>query len=150
MKEIGIRKVVGASRPQLIKQFIGESVFYCLCSFLITPVLIEAALPWFNEISGKEFTLTGISGIYVLVNILGIILFVGIAAGSFPAFLLSSYQPTTILSPCNNTIRNFNFFNSRIDYFIPAITVYEESESWIREGSDSCPSIKGCDIDRFI
>ena len=98
MKEIGIRKVVGASRPQLIKQFIGESVFYCLCSFLITPVLIEAALPWFNEISGKEFTLTGISGIYVLVNILGIILFVGIAAGSFPAFLLSSYQPTTILS----------------------------------------------------
>ena len=96
-KEIGIRKVVGASRKQLIKQFIGESLFYCFCSLLITPIVIEIVLPWFNQISGKEFTMGGITGINSLVSVLGIILFVGIAAGIFPAFILSSFKPTAIL-----------------------------------------------------
>ncbi len=95
-KEIGIRKVVGASRKQLIKQFIGESLFYCFCSLLITPVMMEVVIPWFNKISGKEFTMGSLTGIFTLASIFGIIIFVGIAAGSFPAFILSSFEPTSI------------------------------------------------------
>jgi putative ABC transport system permease protein len=98
IKEIGIRKVVGASRAQLIKQFIGESIFYCCCALIITPIAMEAALPWFNEISGKAFTLGGMISIYTVLSILGIILFIGITAGSFPAFILSSFKPAAILS----------------------------------------------------
>lgn len=131
MKEIGIRKVVGASRSQLIKQFIGESIFYCLCSFLITPILIEAVLPWFNEISGKEFTLTGISGIYMLANILGIILFVGIAAGSFPALLLSSYQPATILSNKQKLNSGKSFLRKSLVIMQFAISVFLIAASMI-------------------
>ncbi len=96
IKEIGVRKVVGASRSQLVKQFIGETLLYAFCALIVTCVVAEAALPWFNEISGKHFTASGIVGPVAFAIILGIIAFVAVVAGSVPAFILSSFSPTAM------------------------------------------------------
>lgn len=95
-KEVGLRKVVGGSRQQLIRQFIGESLIITFVSLVIALIIVEISLPWFNNLSGKELSLLNLNpymlGIIVLVG-----LFTGIIAGSYPAFFLSSFKPAMII-----------------------------------------------------
>ena len=96
-KEIGIRKVTGSSRKQLILQFLSESVLTALIAVLLSVLLAFLLLPAFNTLSGKEFswhTLFQRSNILLL---LAIGLFTGLVGGSYPAFYLSSFQPVNIL-----------------------------------------------------
>ncbi len=97
IREIGVRKVIGASRSQLIRQFMGETLIYSFCALIVTSAVVEAGLPWFNEISGKQLTAAGIAGPDTIVIVLGVILFIAVVAGSVPAFVLSSFPPTAIL-----------------------------------------------------
>jgi len=96
-KEIGMRKVVGALKGHIIKQFYSESVFYALTALLFSLLLVVLFLPTFNTLSGKElsFNITG-SGA-VLIGLLGITVFTGIVAGSYPALYLSSFRPVNVL-----------------------------------------------------
>ena len=95
--EVGLRKVVGAHKSQLVKQFIGESLFISLVALPLALALAHLSLPVFNSISGKEMTITYLNNPILFVSMLGIVLFVGFVAGSYPAFFLSSFRPINVL-----------------------------------------------------
>jgi putative ABC transport system permease protein len=96
-KEVGIRKVVGAVKGQLTGQFIGESVLLCAISFILTLVSTALLLPSFNHLAGKTIS----TGIFENLNFV-LILFlaaigIGLLAGVYPALVLSSFKPVTVL-----------------------------------------------------
>lgn len=96
-REVGLRKVVGAERQQLIKQFLGETVVLAFIALLLAVVFVELALPQFNAFAGKELALRSQSALFIFGSLLGVALFVGIVAGSYPAFFLSHFQPVAVL-----------------------------------------------------
>jgi len=91
-KEVGLRKVVGANRSQLIGQFLGEAMLMTLVAFGLALVLTQLLLPAFNDLSGKNLALSQLT-LTTALGILGIALAAGIISGSYPAFVLSSYKP---------------------------------------------------------
>ncbi len=96
-QEVGIRKVVGAAKQQLIKQFIGESM---LLTFIALPLALGIAhllLPFFNSLAGKEMAIAYFNNPVLLPALVLIVLFVGFVSGSYPAFFLSSFQPVNVL-----------------------------------------------------
>jgi putative ABC transport system permease protein len=97
MKEIGLRKVVGAQKFQLIKQFIGESVLFSFVSFIFAIVLVVFVFPFFSSLVDRDIQIHWFSNPWIPIIILGIILFVGMFSGSYPALVLSSFQPIAIL-----------------------------------------------------
>ena len=92
-KEVGLRKVVGASRPNIITQFYGESLFMTVISFLLSMLLVYLFLPAFNNVSGKLLTLDSIKEPVFLLGLLGILLITGLVSGSYPALVQSSFKP---------------------------------------------------------
>ncbi len=97
MKEVGLRKVVGADRSRLIKQFLGESIFLAVISLIFAVALVQFSLPWFNNFVGRELALNLSQKFSNLLYLIGIALLVGLAAGSYPAFFLSRFQAATVL-----------------------------------------------------
>ena len=96
-KEIGIRKVTGSTKQQLIFQFLSESLLTTLISMLISVVLVILLLPVFNTISGKEFDIDTLLHPANILMLIGIALFTGFAGGSYPAFYLSGFKPVAVL-----------------------------------------------------
>jgi len=96
-REVGLRKVVGSRRSALIAQFLSESVVLTVISLLISIVLLMILLPKFNLLAGKQFDLSILYSPVVLVSIIGVVLVSGIFGGSYPAFFLSRFTPTTVL-----------------------------------------------------
>jgi putative ABC transport system permease protein len=96
-KEVGIRKVVGAAKTQLARQFIGESIIICLIAFMLAVLLSAIFLPSFNQLAGKTIS-DGIfeHGQYVFYLFLAAI-GIGLLAGIYPAFVLSSFKPVIVL-----------------------------------------------------
>jgi putative ABC transport system permease protein len=95
-KEVGIRKVVGAQRVSLITQFIGESVLTTLIAMIIGVGMVFMVLPLFNSMVSKSIVMD-FSDPGLLFGCIGIVLIAGLAAGSYPAFFLSSYKPSSVL-----------------------------------------------------
>jgi putative ABC transport system permease protein len=95
-KEVGIRKVVGSLRSQLISQFYSESLLVALIAFIVSLVLVQLALPWFNQVAGKQITILWDKPVFWLACI-GFTLFTGLVAGSYPALYLSSFNPVKVL-----------------------------------------------------
>ena len=95
MKEVGIKKTIGATRKNLAFQYLGESVLMAFLSLAIALIIVEIVLPEFNSITGKQLSLN-ISG-NALLSFLGITLLTGIIAGSYPALYLSGFNPISIL-----------------------------------------------------
>lgn len=95
-KEVGLRKVLGAYKANLIYQFLGESLVLTSISVLVALLLLALLLPFFTDFIEKEITLpyTSLSIPFLLV---GLIVLVGLIAGSYPAFFLSSFQPVKVL-----------------------------------------------------
>jgi putative ABC transport system permease protein len=96
-KEIGIRKVTGSSKKQLVTQFLGESLLTSLVAVLLSVLLVLLLLPMFNSISGKTFTIGNLLKPSNIVLLVGIVLFTGLVGGSYPAFYLSGFKPVGIL-----------------------------------------------------
>lgn len=95
--EIGIRKVMGALRSTLISQIMSEAVLIVLISILVSIIIAQLALPYFNLLTGKTISF-GAGNIFFFIVALGAIALVtGLAAGSYPAFYLSSFQPAQVL-----------------------------------------------------
>ncbi|WP_282161101.1 ABC transporter permease [Ulvibacterium marinum] len=90
-KEIGIRKVLGAKKGGLVYQFLGESILLSLISTILALLLLALVLPVFNQLAEKELSLTNLST-FVWAGILGIALLTGLISGSYPAFMLSSFN----------------------------------------------------------
>ena len=90
-REVGLRKVVGASRQQLIKQFLGESVLVALAAMIVALALVELALPWFNSFIQRDLVLHRTENLWWMIGLIGFGVGVGVFAGSYPAFVLSSF-----------------------------------------------------------
>jgi len=112
-REVGMRKVVGANKFSLVKQFLSESILFAFLALMLAVVLAEIFLPIFNKIIGRTLTLNFFDNWPLSIGLIGIALIVGLISGSYPAFYLSSFQPVTILnSPAyaqssNAAIRKF-------------------------------------------
>lgn len=96
-KEVGIRKVVGAEKGQLASQFIGESVVLCLIAFVLTIILSVLFLPLFNQLAGKTISAGIFSNWYYVLILLGTSVAIGLIAGIYPALVLSSFMPVSVL-----------------------------------------------------
>jgi len=96
-REVGMRKVVGAQRRQLVGQFLSESVFISLLALVIAAVLVFLLLPYFNDLSGKTFSRRQVAGPWLWGVLLLVAVLVGLLAGSYPAFFLSGFQPIKVL-----------------------------------------------------
>ena len=95
-REVGIRKTIGSLTRQLIVQFLSESVLVALIAFVLSLVLVEVSLPFFNDLAAKEMHLPLASPLFWLAT-LAFALFTGLLAGSYPAFYLSRFQPVKVL-----------------------------------------------------
>nr|NQU90129.1 ABC transporter permease [Bacteroidota bacterium] len=102
--EIGVRKAFGASRKQLAMQYISESFIVIIISLFLSLVAIRIALPVFNDLSGKELSFSILANMNIILSILGMVLIVGLLAGWYPAFVLSSYSPTKALKSSKSNV----------------------------------------------
>ena len=96
-KEVGVKKVAGAYKSGLIIQFLGESVLIVTVAAILAVVLVYALTPSFNQLIGKTLTVNIFKNIAGVVSLIALILFVGISAGFYPAFVLASYNPVEVL-----------------------------------------------------
>jgi putative ABC transport system permease protein len=96
-KEIGIRKVVGSTRRQLIKQFLTESFFVSLVSFIVAIGLTIAILPFFNELANKKLSLSYLSDGYLYTGYLLLLLVTSFISGFYPSLVLSAFEPVKVL-----------------------------------------------------
>lgn len=96
-KEVGLRKTLGSLRSQLVGQFLAESVIYSLVAVVLALVASYFLLPYFNLLSGKELTLQAFTQPWFIGGIVALIVFVGIIAGSYPAFYLTSFNAVEVL-----------------------------------------------------
>ena len=95
-REVGVRKVLGANRLQLIRQFLGESVLMAGLAAVVAVLLVQLVLPAVNEIAGKQLALPLTEGMVLAVLILGTAT-IGLAAGSYPAAYLSGFLPVEVM-----------------------------------------------------
>lgn len=96
-KEVGLRKVVGSRRPQLIAQFLGESLLITLLALLLALPLTWLALPFLNNLAGSALVFDPLANIPLLIFLVSMLLLVGVLAGLYPAFVLAGFTPVTVL-----------------------------------------------------
>jgi putative ABC transport system permease protein len=107
-REIGIRKVIGGSRAQLVRQFLGESFITCFIAFVIAVLLTNAALPLFNELANKRLSVSYLLDGQLVAGFATLFLFTGFAAGFYPALVLSGFRPVqTLYQRIKLTGRNY-------------------------------------------
>jgi putative ABC transport system permease protein len=107
-KEIGIRKVVGGERKQLIIQFLGESFTLCFIAFVFAILIVQLVLPVFNQLSNKALALSYLFDIKLVAGYVLLFLITGLLAGFYPALVLSKYNPVqTLYSRFQLTGKNY-------------------------------------------
>jgi len=112
-KEVGLRKVVGAGRSQIIAQFLGESLFISFLALLIAVGLVILLLPLFNEIAGKTISIQFFSG-KILLGLLSIAAITGLISGSYPALFLSGFKPVKVLKGNTKTMGGNLYFRNAL------------------------------------
>jgi putative ABC transport system permease protein len=122
-KEVGVRKVLGSDRSKLIKQFLTESVLLSFLSLALAIVIAVLLQPVFNALSGKQLDIASYRSWALLPGIIGVILCVGIFAGSYPAFFLSSYKPISVLKGIIKTGIKSSWFRSALVVFQFSISI---------------------------
>ena len=113
-KEVGLRKVLGAHKKMLVGQFMGEAVFTSFLALIIAVAIIYSALPWFNQLTGKDISMDLSQNPAILVSLIVLGIVVGLFAGSYPAFVLSSFQPTEVLKGKSVTTGSRNFLRKAL------------------------------------
>jgi putative ABC transport system permease protein len=96
-KEIGVRKVIGGTRKQLMIQFLGESFIICLIAFSLAIAIVMAVLPVFNQLSNKLLSLCYLLNAKLILGYVMLFVFTGLLAGFYPAAVLSNYNPVQTL-----------------------------------------------------
>jgi putative ABC transport system permease protein len=134
-REVGIRKVMGSAKGQLVRQFLLESILLTLVALLVSICIVYLALPVFNELAGQSLTLDMKTNPWLIPALLLFGLFTGVLAGSYPAFFLSSFNPINVLKgkftagKKSGNLRNglvvFQFFIS-ITLIVGTIVVYKQ------------------------
>jgi len=96
-KEVGMRKVVGAARRQLIRQFIGETLIFSVISVVFALLLVYIFIPMLNSLTGQFIQFADIGRTGILLGLVGTVLLVGFLSGSYPALFLSGFKPALVL-----------------------------------------------------
>jgi|JI10StandDraft_1071094.scaffolds.fasta_scaffold25845_2 putative ABC transport system permease protein len=95
-REVGVRKVMGSVRSQLVNQFLSESLLVVVAAFVISLLLVWISLPWFNTLTVKQITLPW-NNVYFIATAFLFIIITSLLAGSYPAFYLSGFNPVKVL-----------------------------------------------------
>lgn len=109
-KEIGMRKVVGAKKSNIIFQFFGESILIAFTAIIFAVIIVELFIPVFNYITSKEISLNIFSSNIIFCGLISITIFSGIVSGSYPAVILSSFQPVKVFKGIIYQRSESNFF----------------------------------------
>ena len=117
-KEVGLRKVLGAYKKRLIVQFLTESIGFALISMILAINLVWLLIPAFNSLTGKEIPVSSLLSMVIFFGLFILVVFTGFAAGSYPAFYLSSFQPI-------DTIRQKLQIRSRRSGFRNALVIVQ-------------------------
>ena len=135
-KEVGLRKVVGSNRTALVKQFLTESLVFSVLSFVMGFVIAGLLLPYFNTLTGKSLT-TPWTAWWLLPVMIGAAIIIGVIAGLYPSFYLSSFKPISVLKgqlsrgSKNSVLRNglviFQFTTS-IFLIIGTLVIYNQTQ----------------------
>ena len=96
-KEVGLRKVMGANRSNLVLQFMGESLLLSVLASLIAVILVGLALPSFNRLAGKALGPASLLGGGSILALAGLVLLTGVLGGSYPALYMSAFRPAAVL-----------------------------------------------------
>ncbi len=134
-KEVGIRKVLGTERKELIIQFLTESILMVFISTIIAIAIAYMVLPLFNSVAGKEMTIQSLFSPVILPLLVILPFVVGLLAGSYPAFFLSAFRPIEVLKGkiklgtrsggLRSVLVTFQFFSS-IALIIGTIVIYQQ------------------------
>jgi len=126
-KEVGMRKVIGANRAQLIKQFLGESLGISTVAFVISLALVKLSLPWFRVYMDRELKFMFFTDMQLLLGLIVLVFTVGLIAGSYPALFLSRFRPiavfTGILKPSSKGTTHFRNFLVVVQLVISIILI---------------------------
>ena len=107
-KEIGIRKVIGGDRKQLIIQFLGESFLLCLVAFSVALLIVQLVLPLFNELANKALSFSYLFDVNLIAGYLLLLLLTALLAGFYPALVLSGFKPVeTLYNRINLSGKNY-------------------------------------------
>lgn len=104
-KEVGLRKVVGAFKSQLVSQYLSESVLISFFSLVLAIVLSLIAVSWLNSFTGKFLSLNPATQVPLFIGLLVVAIAVGIIAGLYPAFILSSFKPALVLKGQQGSVK---------------------------------------------
>jgi putative ABC transport system permease protein len=96
-KEVGLRKVSGARRTEIMGQFLGESVLLAFLGLSLALILVSLGLPMFNKLAGKAIIFSGLFDPRLILGLVGMALLTGLLSGSYPSFFLSAFQPSRVL-----------------------------------------------------
>ena len=121
-KEVGIRKVLGSNKAKLVKQFLAESILLTFFAVLIAVALVEIFLPAFSEFAGKNLHTDYFDNLIAVPALIITVLVVGLLAGSYPAFFLSSFQPVKTLKGKSGNAKS-SWLRSGLVVFQFAITI---------------------------
>jgi putative ABC transport system permease protein len=114
-KEVGVRKVLGSKRIQLVRQFLSESIFFSIFSMILALFLVSLFLPSFNHLSGKSLSISSLVSLLTIGIILLITILTGIFSGVYPAFFLSAFQPVkAIKGELHRGVRSSSLRNSLV------------------------------------
>ncbi len=105
-REVGVKKVVGSSRGMLVRQFLAETIILAFVAMLVALVLVELSLPYFSNLLSLQLSLSYLGSWYVIPALLILILLIGLLAGGYPAFYLSSFHPASVLKGKTNGKQN--------------------------------------------
>jgi len=123
-REVGIRKVVGAGRFDLMQQYIGESVMLSLAAMFLGMVLARLFLPVFNNLTGRQLGMSLPGDIFILIILAVIAVFVGLISGIYPAFVLSSFRPVSAIKGFSGITSHGNVLRKGLVVFQFAITIF--------------------------
>ena len=96
-REVGVRKVLGSARRDLIGQFLLESLVFCLLALFLAVLFVRLALPLFNQLAGKQMAISALAAPGVAGAVLGLVLAIALLAGAYPAFYISAFRPAPVL-----------------------------------------------------
>ncbi|MFC1724459.1 ABC transporter permease [candidate division KSB1 bacterium] len=101
--DVGVRKIIGATRRQLMNQYIGESLVFSTAAFLLSLLFTFLLLPLFNSVIGRDLQFTVFSNLKLFAGLIGITILTGLVSGSYPAIFISSFQPVKIIKGDHKT-----------------------------------------------
>ena len=122
-REVGMRKVLGAFRQQLVRQFGGEALLLSALAFLLGLMLAELFLPVFKQFTQKDLSLQQLSGGWALLAMLGLLPLIGLLAGGYPAAFISRFQPATVLKGTLK-LRQKSFFTHSLVVFQFGLAIF--------------------------